>query len=104
LPNGAAFVGGQAPDLPFNPVEGFDLLEALLGDGGYIVDCKLEQLTARMCPAIGQLYWGVVTPIFDTVITSIAIDLQNAAKALQYLNRMFTCATWRISEGNTWWR
>jgi len=57
-----------------------------------------------MCPAIGQLNGGVITPIFDAIIASITIYLQHAAKALQYLDRMFTCATWRTGEGNTWWR
>ena len=82
----------------------FDLLEALLGDGGDIVDGQLEQFTPRMCPAIGQLNGGVITPIFDTVIACIAIYLQHAAEVLQYLDRMLARATWRISEGNTWWR
>jgi hypothetical protein len=49
-----------------------------------------------MCPAIGQLNGDVITPVFDTVIASITIDLQNAVKALQYLNRMLARTTWRI--------
>ena len=91
-------------DLRLNAVEGFDLLEALLGDGGDIVDGQLEQFTPRMCPAIGQLNGGVITPIFDTVIACITIYLQHAAKALQYLDRMLARTTWRIGEDNTWWR
>ena len=51
LANGAAFVYGQALDLRFNPVEGFDLLDVFLSDWGYIVDGKPEQL-ASYCPAV----------------------------------------------------
>ena len=104
LTNGAAFISRHAFDLRFNAVEGFDLLEALLGDGGDIVDGQLKQFTPRMCPAIGQLNGGVITPIFDTVIACITIYLQHAAKALQYLDRMLARTTWRIGEDNTWWR
>ncbi len=79
----------------------FDLLDALFCDRGDIVDGQLKQFAPRMCPAIGQLNGGVVTSIFDTIVASIAINLQNAIKALQYLDSMFTrtafCRTMRCT-------
>jgi hypothetical protein len=43
---------------------------------------------------------GIVAQIEHAVISGIAIDLQDAFEALQYLNRMFTRPTRRIAEYN----
>ena len=74
-----------AARLCFNPVEGCDLLEPFLSDGSNVVVGQLVQLATGMSLAIRQLDWGVVTQIKHTVVPSIAVHLQDASKALQYL-------------------
>ena len=62
---------------------------------------QIKELTTRMGPAIRQLDGCVVAQIKHAVVSSIAIDLQNARKALQYLRCIFTRSSWCIGKGHT---
>jgi hypothetical protein len=42
-----------------------------------------------VCPALGQLNWAIVTQIKHAALSGIAIDLEDAAKILQYLECIF---------------
>ena len=74
--------------LAFDPVEGRNLPEAFLGNRGHVVVGQIKQLAPRMGPAIRQLDWAIVLWIKRAVVSGISVDLQDAFKALQYLDRM----------------
>ena len=56
-----------------------------------------------MCPAIHQLNGFIAPQIEHAVVSGIAVDLQDAAKALQYVSRVFACRPGRIGKGNARW-
>jgi hypothetical protein len=64
---------------------------------------QLVKLATCVRPAIRQLDRGIVPQIEHAVISGIAIDLQDAFEALQYLDCMFAGPARRIGECNAGW-
>ena len=84
LADGQAGVGGQVPDLGFDLVELGDALQPVLGDRGGAVAGDFKEFAAGMGAEIRKLD-GRASPVglVQTVVTGIAVDLQNAGEALQ---------------------
>ena len=57
--------------------------------GGHVAVGQFKQLTTRMGPAIRHLDRVIISWIKHTIISGIAIHLQDTLKSLQYLNGMF---------------
>ena len=76
-------------------------IEQLATLPGRVLLCKIPR--GGMCPAVRQLDWFIIPQIKHTVVSGIAIHLQDATKALQYLGCIFARTPGRISKGNAGW-
>ena len=104
LPDGQSGGGVAAADLGLDGVEIADEGHAFLGNWRRSGAGDLDQLTARVRPAIGKLY-ARTDPVRcnQAVVSGIAVDLQNAAKALQYPFSMLPAPTWGKGEDHARW-
>ena len=92
------------PDIGLDGIESSDKAQALFGDWGRTGAGDLDQFAPSVGPAIGKL--DVRTnPVgsYQAVVACIAIDLENAAVALQNPLGMLPTAARRIGEGHAWW-
>ena len=103
---GAVFSGSQssvgvaAADLGFDGVEIADEGRAFLGNRRGPGAGDLDQLTAGMGPAIRQLDARTDPVRCDqAVVSGIAVDLQDAAEALQYPFGVLSSPTGGVGEG-----
>jgi len=104
LPDGQSGIGVVAADLGLDDVEIADEGHALLGNRCGSGAGDLDQLAAGMSPAIRQLDVRTDPVRCDqAVVSGISIDLQDAAKALQYPLGMLSAATRGIGEDHARW-
>lgn len=71
--------------------------DAFLGDRRGARASDVDELAADMRPVLGELDAGPDAVRGDqAVVSGIAVDLQDAAEALQYPFGMLTAASWGI--------
>jgi len=86
-------------------IRGYEILVGPAGKRRWPNEVK-GQLVAEtylpgVCPAVRQPDIGIGLGIDNPVVAGIAIDLQDALKALQNLHRMVARPSRRIGKGNT---
>ena len=104
LPDSQSGFGVTAADLGLDGVELADEGHALLGNWRGSGAGDLDQLAAGMGPAIGKLD-ARTDPVGcdQAVVSCIAVDLEDAAEALQDAFGMLPAATGGIGEGHARW-
>ena len=93
---------GRCPaGLFLDPVKGCDLFKAFFRDRGHVVMGQIKELATRMRLAIRQLNGCNVPQVKHAVVSGIAVYLQDALKALQYLRCICARSSWCIGKGDT---
>src|SRR5690606_9137697 len=91
----------EASQLGLDPIKFADPLHAVLGNRCGPIAGDLHQFAAGMRPAIGKPNVRSDTLRRDqSIVSGIAVNLQNAGESLQYPFCMLSPATGRIGEGN----
>src|SRR5690625_2463036 len=85
LPVRQALLRRLAADLLLDGIEAGDLPQQLVGDRRALGGRRLDDLPARMAPAVGEHQRLAAAALWpgEAAITAIAIDLQDAVKALE---------------------
>ena len=105
LPDGQAGGRVAAADPGFDGVEIADEGHAFLGNRRESGAGDLDQLAARVSPAICELDgWTYPARCDQAVVSGVAVDLQDAAKTLQDPFGMLPAPTGGIGEDHTRWR
>src|SRR5690606_7792069 len=97
--------GVASADIGLDGIEVADEGQAFLGNRRGSGAGDLDQLAAGMGPAIGKLDAGAdAIRRNQAVVSGIAVDLQDATKALQYPFGMLSAPTGGIGEDHARWR
>src|SRR5215213_2268160 len=92
LTDGAAFIGGPAPDVGLDRIQLGDPLQGLLGKRRLRCDVDVVELAPRVSPTERQLQTAIRRCLHQTAEPSIAVDLKQSAEACQMAGRMLRLA------------
>lgn len=87
----------QAADLGFDVVEQLDARERLGRDWCVAADINLVELPSQVAPAIGERH-RTARPCRrgQLLVGGVAVDLQDAAEAVEQPRCMLAAAAWRV--------